>query len=170
MFRVSLPQLFENMEEATIGAWLQNEGAAIQIGTPLCELITEKTTLELPSESAGILRKIVAPAKSVVPAGFVLALVGDADEDLSALEAEIEAENAALSAKKAPSNELEAPTLSVPSLSTLASGNDSGRIRATPAARRAAKVAGVSLEDVAAQFPDKVIGEDDIKAFQSTKS
>jgi pyruvate dehydrogenase E2 component (dihydrolipoamide acetyltransferase) len=161
MHRVVLPQLFENMEEATIGVWLQSEGAAIQIGTPLCELITEKTTLELPSESAGILQKIMAPAKSIVPAGFILALIGEEGEPIP----DVEAENAALAAKKAPQSEIEAPNLSVPTLS--APANDASRIRATPAARRAAKVAGVSLEEVAAKFPGKVIGEDDIKAFTS---
>ncbi len=162
MHRVVLPQLFENMEEATIGAWLQSEGAPIQIGTPLCELITEKTTLELPAESAGILRKIAAPAKSIVPAGFILALIGEKDEEIP----DIAVENAALAAKKAPQNEIEAPTLNVPTLSAPATG-DASRIRATPAARRAAKVAGVDLAEVAAKFPGKVLGEDDIKAFSA---
>ncbi|RYG70120.1 hypothetical protein EON80_08535, partial [bacterium] len=46
MFRVALPQIFENMEEATIGGWLVSEGSQVEVGTPLCELITEKTTLE----------------------------------------------------------------------------------------------------------------------------
>jgi 2-oxoglutarate dehydrogenase E2 component (dihydrolipoamide succinyltransferase) len=57
MFRVVVPQLFENMEEATIGSWLCNEGDAIEIGTPLCELITEKTTLELPPKARGCCEK-----------------------------------------------------------------------------------------------------------------
>lgn len=163
MHRVVLPQLFENMEEATIGAWLQNEGAAIEIGTPLCELITEKTTLELPAESAGILRKIAAPAKSIVPAGFILALIGDQNEEVP----DLASENAALVAQKGPQSEIEAPSLSVPALSVSTLSSDASRIRATPAARRAAKVAGVDLAEVAAKFPGKVLGEDDIKAFAS---
>ncbi len=165
MFRVVLPQLFENMEEATIGQWLLPEGAAVENAAPLCEVITEKTTLELPSESAGTLRHIFAPAKSVVPAGFVLAIIGEANEAFDL--ALIEAENAALAAKKTPDSAIEAPNLSVPSLSLPAHSGDASRVRATPAARRAAKVAGVSLDDVAAKFPGKVIGEDDIKAFAS---
>jgi len=38
-------------------------------------------------------------------------------------------------------------------------------LRATPAARRAAKDAGVELEAVAANFPGKVLSEDDVKQF-----
>jgi pyruvate dehydrogenase E2 component (dihydrolipoamide acetyltransferase) len=163
MHRVVLPQLFENMEEATIGAWLVAEGAAIEVGTPLCELITEKTTLELPSEIAGTLLKIGAPAKSIVPPGFILALIGEKEAEIP----DIATENAALVAQKGPKSEIEAPTLNVPALSIATPNGDASRIRATPAARRAAKVAGVSLEDVAAKFPGKVLGEDDIKAFSA---
>ncbi|MBW3634919.1 MAG: hypothetical protein KY445_00460 [Armatimonadetes bacterium] len=159
MFRVALPQIFENMEEATVGKWLKSEGDRIEIGAPLCELITEKTTLDLPAESAGILRQIVAPAKAVVPAGFILALIGDENEELP----DIEAENAALRARKAPSSEIEAPQLNIAAPTPSAAS----RIRATPAARRAAKDAGISIEDVAAKFPGKVIGEDDVKAFSA---
>lgn len=166
MFRVVVPQLFENMEEATIGSWLRSEGDSIEIGTPLCELITEKTTLELPSESAGVLRKIAAPAKSVVPAGYIIALVGEEGEEVPS----IEAENASIAEKKAPSNTLETPSLSIPSLSIPAApvAGGASRIRATPAARRAAKDAGVSIEDVAAKFPGKVLGEEDVKAFATS--
>jgi pyruvate dehydrogenase E2 component (dihydrolipoamide acetyltransferase) len=161
MFRVALPQIFENMEEATIGGWLVSEGSPVEVGTPLCELITEKTTLDLTSESAGTVRKIVAPAKAVIPAGFILALVGDADEEVP----DVSEENAAITAKKAPANDLAAPSLSVPSLGATAPQAAGSRIRATPAARRAAKDLGVSIEDVAAKFPGKVIGEEDVKAF-----
>ena len=41
---VTVPQYFENMEEATVGVWLKKEGEAVAPGEPLCELITEKTT------------------------------------------------------------------------------------------------------------------------------
>lgn len=158
MFRVALPQIFENMEEATVGKWLKAEGDRVEIGAPLCELITEKTTLDLPAENTGMLRKIVAPAKAIVPAGFILALIGEENEPIP----DIEAENAALRAKKAPSSEIETPTLNLAAPAPAA--NATSRIRATPAARRAAKDAGLSIEEVAARFPNKVIGEDDVKA------
>jgi pyruvate dehydrogenase E2 component (dihydrolipoamide acetyltransferase) len=110
-----------------------------------------------------VLRKIAAPAKSVVPAGYIIALVGEPDEELPS----IEAENASIAEKKAPSNTLETPSLSVPPLGipTPTPVGGASRIRATPAARRAAKDAGVSIEDVATKFPGKVLGEEDVKAF-----
>jgi pyruvate/2-oxoglutarate dehydrogenase complex dihydrolipoamide acyltransferase (E2) component len=47
---------------------------------------------------------------------------------------------------------------------TLAKRNE--RIRATPAARRAAREHGISLEKIAAAFPDKVLIEDDVNNFR----
>jgi pyruvate/2-oxoglutarate dehydrogenase complex dihydrolipoamide acyltransferase (E2) component len=177
MHRVAIPQIFENMEEATIGKWLKNEGEAIAIGDPLCELITEKTTLDLQAEAAGQLLRQVVPEKSVVPTGYIVALIGEAGAALP----DIDAENAALLAKKAelpqtethPGGESNAaiPSLNVPSLhipaASAAAPAGGSRVRATPAARRAAKVANVSIEDVAAAFPDKVLSEEDVRAFAS---
>ena len=159
MHRVVVPQLFENMEEATIGKWLVSEGQTVTREQPLCELITEKVTLELPAETEGTIRQLVAPNKAIVPTGFVIALIGDATEDLP----DVALENANLT-----TDETVAPhPLSAPAREDIQkpAPSSGGRLRATPAARRAAKVAGVTLEDVAAKFPDKVISEDDVKAY-----
>jgi len=157
MHKVALPRLFENMEEATIGRWLVREGDAVSVGTPMCEVITEKTTLELPSEVAGTLRQWVAPEKAVVPAGFVLALIGEAGEPLP----DVRAENAALQTTEALPVTVPIPPSNTPP-ETPTSGS---RLRATPAARRAAKELGVELEVVAAHFAGKVLSEDDVKGF-----
>ncbi len=159
MQKIALPRLFENMEEATVGRWLVREGDAVSVGTPLCELITEKTNLELPAESAGTVRQLVAPEKAVVPVGFILALVGEADEAVP----DVSGENAALtSAVSVPTSPHSQPARLEDNGTPAAT---STRLRATPAARRAAKDAGVDLELVAARFPGKVLSEDDVRAF-----
>ncbi len=166
MQKVVLPRLFENMEEGTIGRWLVSLGSEVSIGTPLCELITEKTTLELASEVAGTVRQLVAPEKAVVPPGFVLALVGEADEPLI----DVSQENAALSgsgagAGLASSSNPASVDRVEEGASPAPASSSGGRLRATPAARRAAKEVGVELEDVSAKFPGKVLSEDDVKRF-----
>lgn len=165
MHRVVVPQLFENMEEATIGHWLVSVGQTVVKEQPLCELITEKVTLELPAEAAGTVRQLVAPDKAIVPTGFIIALIGDETAELP----DVKTENAKLKADETVSPH----PLSAPAREDIAppraAATAGGRLRATPAARRAAKVAGVELEAVAAQFPDKVISEDDVKAFVEAK-
>jgi pyruvate dehydrogenase E2 component (dihydrolipoamide acetyltransferase) len=176
--KVLIPQAFENMEEATIGRWLKAEGDAVFEGDALCELITEKTTFDLPAEeipaSGVLLRRIVAPEKSIVPVGTCIALLGEEGDALP----DVEQENAALVARRQSTASdvaqtstpaLQVPALNVPATaapSTPASGGGS-RIRATPAARRAARERGVAIEDVAAAFPGKVLTEDDVANFSA---
>jgi len=164
--RIVIPQAFENMEEATIGAWLKAEGDEVRPGDSLCELITEKTTFELPAEGEGVLRRIVAAEKSIVPVGFIIGLLGDATEELP----DADVENAALQAPQAEAGSTPAETFSVPALrldppSRAPEAGPGSRIRATPAARRAARERGVALEDVAAAYPGKVVGEEDVIKF-----
>lgn len=172
--RVLIPQAFENMEEATVGRWLKGEGDSIAIGDGLCELITEKTTFDLPAEAAGILRQITAPEKSIVPVGYIIGLIGDMDDELP----DVTPANAAMleRPKTGEGDEPSAmPTLSVPSLSvpkveapaqsTLGASGGGSRLRATPAARRAAREKGVDLEQVAAANPGKVLSEEDVAKF-----
>ena len=164
--RVLVPQAFENMEEATLGAWLKSEGDVVSVGDALCDLITEKTTFSLESEAEGVLRRCVIAEKAVVPVGTILALIGDENDELP----DADAENAALFAakKSAPETPLFAPPTSAAPTSTRVSNATSGapsRLRATPAARRAAKERGVNLEDVARAFPNKVLSETDVQNY-----
>jgi pyruvate dehydrogenase E2 component (dihydrolipoamide acetyltransferase) len=169
--RVLIPQAFENMEEATIGAWLKSEGEAVREGEALCELITEKTTFDLPAEDVPsgevLLRRIVAPQKSVVPVGYCIALLGEADDELSGVETDVEKENAAILQKQSAGDSRQEAVSLAPRTSHLAPQERStpaagSRIRATPAARRVAKERGVIIEEVAAALPGKVLTEEDI--------
>ncbi|HEX8551431.1 MAG TPA: biotin/lipoyl-containing protein [Abditibacteriaceae bacterium] len=156
--KIVVPQIFENMEEATVGVWLKNEGDAVAVGDALCELITEKTTFQLESDGAGILRKVVAPAAAIVPVGATVAWVGDAEAEIP-----VETTSEVVAAPLPEVAALSVPTLNLPTNAEASGGGT--RVRATPAARRAAKERGVALEDVAAKFPGKVLGEDDVKNF-----
>ena len=158
--RIRIPQAFENMEEATIGKWLCSEGASIENGDALCELITEKTTFDLPVEhlpAPGVLRQIIAPEKSVVPVGFIIALAGNLGEELP----DISAENAALLEKNRDA-QITIETVAPPIARVGSTPNVGTRLRATPAARRVAKERGVSLEEISQKLPGKVLTEDDV--------
>jgi pyruvate dehydrogenase E2 component (dihydrolipoamide acetyltransferase) len=177
--RIIIPQIFENMEEATIGAWLKVQGDTVQVGDALCELITEKTTFQMEAEGTGLLRHVAAPEKSIVPVGFVIGVIAGADEPLP----DIEAENTAVRSRAAAAKESESPdraetrAVTAPlspalSRSDASSGTSpaaGSRLRATPAARRAARDRGLALEEVAAAFPGKVLSEDDVITFAAQK-
>ncbi|MGH2715877.1 MAG: biotin/lipoyl-containing protein [Thermoleophilaceae bacterium] len=52
---ISLPKLGTNMENAVVLAWLKREGDAVEQGTPLVEVETDKATFVVEAEVAGTL-------------------------------------------------------------------------------------------------------------------
>jgi 2-oxoglutarate dehydrogenase E2 component (dihydrolipoamide succinyltransferase) len=55
---VEVPSLGESITEATLLQWLKKEGDRIQVDEPLCELESDKATVDLPSPESGVLHQI----------------------------------------------------------------------------------------------------------------
>jgi len=70
---VMVPALGESVTEATVATWFKAEGDRIEADEMLCELETDKVSVEVPAPSAGILRKILKPEGATVEAGGKLA-------------------------------------------------------------------------------------------------
>jgi 2-oxoglutarate dehydrogenase E2 component (dihydrolipoamide succinyltransferase) len=62
---VIIPQVGESVTEATIGQWLKNDGDYVEMDEAICEIESEKATLELMSEQAGKLKILVAAGETV---------------------------------------------------------------------------------------------------------
>merc|ERR1719473_2020269 len=59
---VGLPALSPTMEAGTIASWKVDEGSAFSAGTVLCEVETDKATVDFEVTDDGVLAKILAPA------------------------------------------------------------------------------------------------------------
>jgi len=147
VYEVRMPRIDPNVDEGTVGAWLAEPGQAVGVGEPLMEIITDKATFELEAEVAGVLRRHCATAGSVVPVGYVLALLSD---DAAEPVPEVAEENRAILAAYRES------LLNVPAPEPAAAGAAaaSGAVappgpRATPAARRLAAREGIPLDGLA---------------------
>jgi len=84
MHEIKLPQMGQSVEEASIVAWLKQEGDAVNMGDPLFTIQTDKAEIECESTAAGVLRKILVQPDVMVPVLTVVAWVGTADEPLPA--------------------------------------------------------------------------------------
>jgi pyruvate dehydrogenase E2 component (dihydrolipoamide acetyltransferase) len=83
--RITVPFLDANMLDVTVTAWRKAPGDCVQTGEIVAELTTDKATFELESTGRGTLLEILAAQKSVVPSGYILALLGEPGEtDLDA--------------------------------------------------------------------------------------
>jgi 2-oxoglutarate dehydrogenase E2 component (dihydrolipoamide succinyltransferase) len=74
---VRIPELGESISEAVIAQWLKRDGDVVAVDEILCELETDKASVELPSPAAGQL-KIRAAEGDTVSVGEVIATVDTA--------------------------------------------------------------------------------------------
>ena len=72
---VRVPALGESVTEATIATWFKKPGDAVAVDEILCELETDKVSLDVPSPAAGILGEIVAQEGETVAAAALLATI-----------------------------------------------------------------------------------------------
>ncbi|MCB2130486.1 MAG: dihydrolipoamide succinyltransferase, partial [Rhodobacteraceae bacterium] len=76
---VRVPTLGESVAEATIATWFKKPGDMVAVDEMLCELETDKVTVEVPAPAAGRLGDIVAAEGTTVAAGALLAHIEAAD-------------------------------------------------------------------------------------------
>ncbi len=74
---IRVPTLGESVTEATVATWYKQVGDAVAVDEMLCELETDKVTVEVPSPVAGTLTEIVAPEGTTVGVAALLAQVGE---------------------------------------------------------------------------------------------
>ena len=158
--KVLLPKLGETMTEATIERWVKKEGDPVTVGEILLEITTDKATLEVEAYCQGVLRKIVVPKGKKVPINTVIGLVGDPND---ALPTDIPAAPEAPAVKKP----AEAPSAAstVEEASVAAGTAPTGKIIASPRARRLAETERVPLRVLHGTGPQGRIVEADVHQY-----
>lgn len=82
---VTMPRLSDTMTEGTVATWLKKVGDTIKEGDILAEIETDKATMEFESFNAGVLLHIGIQEGQSAPVDSLLAIIGQAGEDISAL-------------------------------------------------------------------------------------
>ncbi|MEM9395045.1 MAG: 2-oxoglutarate dehydrogenase complex dihydrolipoyllysine-residue succinyltransferase [Pseudomonadota bacterium] len=95
---VRVPTLGESVTEATVATWFKKPGDTVAVDEMLCELETDKVTVEVPSPAAGTLSEIVAEEGATVGVDALLASIGEGSGAAKAPSAPPEAPAAAPSA------------------------------------------------------------------------
>jgi len=81
---ILMPEAGNTMEEGTVLGWLVREGERISVGDILCEIETDKATMEYESPAAGRLARIVAAEGDMVAVKQPIAYLADSDAELDA--------------------------------------------------------------------------------------
>ncbi len=75
MIELKVPTLGESVTEATVGTWFKKAGDKVAVDEMICELETDKVTIEVPSTINGVVSKIVVKEGETVELDAVLALL-----------------------------------------------------------------------------------------------
>ena len=79
MSDIKVPELGESIIDGTLTSWLVSEGSSFNVGDNLAEIETEKITIEIPAQSAGLLTKILVQEGSNVKVGEIIAQYDEGD-------------------------------------------------------------------------------------------
>ncbi len=160
---VTMPRLSDTMEEGTVASWIKKEGDVVEEGDILAEIETDKATMEFESFYNGTLLHIGIGEGESAPVDSLLAIIGPAGTDVSA----IIATGGAPTAPKT-----EAPKVEVPAAQetkTVATAPAStpvgGRIFASPLAKKLAAEKGIDLSQVQGSGEQGRIVKADIENF-----
>ncbi|HXD32456.1 MAG TPA: pyruvate dehydrogenase complex dihydrolipoamide acetyltransferase [Pyrinomonadaceae bacterium] len=181
---VMMPKLSPTMEEGQLSRWLKKEGDRVSMGEPLAEIDTDKATMEMQALSSGVLRKILIKEGESAPLGQLIAIIGEPDEDISAIEGKAAASPAkkesapepapseGSTSSEAASSETAAPAVTKSEdngrQGEVVESSTSDRLIVSPLAARMAAEAGIDLRTLAGSGPGGRIIKRDIEAAMST--
>ena len=146
---IIMPKLGFNMNEGKLVQWYKNEGDEIAKGEPLFSIETDKTNMDIEATSDGVVKKLLIEEGDQIPVTLPIAVVGAADEDVSAVVADAKAQLE--SGGAAPAEEKEEAPAAAPAEEKKPAAvpkAEGGRLKITPRARRVAAENDLSIEDL----------------------
>ena len=156
--KVLMPALSPTMTEGKLAKWVKKEGDAVKAGDVIAEIETDKATMEVEAVDEGTLAKIVIPeGTDGVKVNSLIALLLEEDEDASALDSvSTDAPKKEVPKTVTPANQPTAEaSKSAPSMAvaTPKQAQESGRVFASPLAKRLAKEKGIDLSSIKGSGP-----------------
>ncbi|HEG43708.1 MAG TPA: 2-oxo acid dehydrogenase subunit E2 [Phycisphaerales bacterium] len=149
--------LSPTMEKGVIVKWMKEEGDAVAQGDVLCEVETDKATMEYESPVDGTLLKIITAEGQSATIGDAIAVIGEQDEQVETLQKP--QEQYAYVPEEIP--QAPVPESELPETSTLPSA--ATKLRSSPLARKLAELYGLDINAVKGTGPNGRIVEEDVK-------
>jgi pyruvate dehydrogenase E2 component (dihydrolipoamide acetyltransferase) len=155
---VKMPKWGLTMTSGTVTGWLRDEGDAVSEGDPLLTVETEKAVNDVEAPADGVLLKIVVPTGDEAAVSAPVAIIAAPGESLS------DADLASLIAPPTKTAGAGRGTVGRGEREGRTATRDaSGRVNASPAARKLAGELGVDLAAVEATGPGGRITSDDVE-------
>ena len=164
--QILMPALSPTMTEGTLAKWLKTEGDAVESGDVICEIETDKATMEVEAVDEGVLGKIlVAEGTEAVPVNQAIAVLleeGESAGDISAVSAPAPVASPVTPSPATDETPAAAAPVSAPAM-TAAPAPASGRVFSSPLARRLAEQNGLDISQISGTGPHGRVVKRDIE-------
>ncbi len=158
---ILMPALSPTMEEGTLAKWLVKEGDTVSSGDVMCEIETDKATMEFEAVDEGVIGKIlIADGTEGVAVNTAIAVLLEDGESADNI-----GSTPATAPKAAPVVEAAAPAEKSAPAPAAPVASDGTRVFATPLARRIAADKGLDLADVKGSGPRGRIIKADVEGL-----
>lgn len=162
--KVLMEALSPTMEEGRLVEWKKQEGDTVAVGEVLAEVETDKAVMDLTARAPGVLLKQVIAAGTTLPVGKLVGVIGAKGEDIAPLlGAPVADGGSAAPATPAPRPRPSPPAGAAPDESSrrAAEPPSSGRVKASPLARKIATDTGVDLARIRGSGPEgRIVARD----------
>jgi pyruvate dehydrogenase E2 component (dihydrolipoamide acetyltransferase) len=159
IWEVRMPRLDEDMEEGTINRWLINEGDPVNKGEHIVEVETQKVNYKIEAPGSGILRLILMHKGDTVPVNMIIAVIADAEGDISKYRAPAIASETGKVTPLAASSE--SATTNAPPASAAET-----RVSISPIAKKLAAEKGLDISKIQGIGPGGRITKEDVLNFK----
>ena len=158
---VTMPRLSDTMTTGTVATWLKKVGDTVKEGDILAEIETDKATMEFESFNAGTLLYIGVEEGGSAPVDTILAVLGPAGTDVSGVVANFKVGGSSEESKK----EEVKTEAKVESTTAAVQNTNTGRIFASPLAKKIAEEKGINLAQVKGTGENGRIVKSDVENF-----
>ena len=170
---ITMPRLSDTMTEGVVAQWLKKVGDKISEGDILAEIETDKATMEFESFSEGTLLYIGLKDGQSAPVDSLLAIIGEEGEDVDAIIKEFKATAPGGSAAPEKAKAQEAPKAAeitepvkvTETAQAPVTANASGRVIASPLAKKIASEKGINLNTVSGTGEGGRIVKSDVENY-----
>jgi len=164
---IKMPKMSDTMTEGVVRKWNFKLGDTVKSGDILAEVETDKATMDLENYEKGTILHFAINEGDAAPVDGIIAIVGKAGEDFSALL------SGAAPAPQANESKAEAPVATkvetAPAAPVVNNTSDS-RVIASPLAKKLATEKGIDIGSVAGSGENGRVVKSDIENFKTTGS
>ncbi|OAY80145.1 Dihydrolipoyllysine-residue acetyltransferase component 3 of pyruvate dehydrogenase complex, mitochondrial [Ananas comosus] len=175
---IGMPSLSPTMTEGNIARWLKKEGDKVSTGEVLCEVETDKATVEMECMEEGYIAKIIhGDGAKNIKVGEIIAIIVEEEEDIAKFKdytvskSSPPPEEKSTAEPKEPEEEPEpakAPETTAAKTEDVSRGED--RIFASPLARKLAEDNNVPLASLKGTGPDGRIVKADVEEYLASRA